>query len=158
MRSDAPNGYSIRGTGISGPGNGLPEPRYKYRGSGEDQLTPSGVMTAWNKRLRAMGASPGATSRGALERLAEAERALARVTVMPPPATRPSRPQAARRPAPAPEALPPAPEAGRLRELTADLQARGVLAPGEALPVQEGPPWRPRPKPRPRKAPPAGAA
>lgn len=63
MSDDAPDGYSIRARGLGAPRNGMPPSRdYAYNGTGEDVLTPPGVMASWARRVRG-AAGPGARDR-----------------------------------------------------------------------------------------------
>lgn len=104
---------SIPGTGIGSARNGLPPSReYVYRGSGEDQLTPPGVMAAWNARVRKHGASPRPTNKADTARLREVENELAAATATPQ-ASPPARPAPPR----------------QLADLERELTARGVISP-----------------------------
>lgn len=78
MTDDAPNGYRIRARGLGAPRNGMPPSAdYAYRGTGEDMLTPPGVMASWNRRVRSAAGIDEPWARGSREALVRAEREIA---------------------------------------------------------------------------------
>jgi hypothetical protein len=103
---------SLRTMGDS-PRRGLPFLRpYEYKGTGRDELTPRGVMAAWNARLREAGATTGTWRRLDREQLTAIEIGLARsaqaahVVTPSPPVRRPAPPAQGRARAAAPENAP----------------------------------------------------
>ena len=125
---------TVPGYGLGVARNGMPEPAgYVYRGSGEDQLTPPGVMAAWNARVRERGASPRPTNKADNDRLRDVENELAAGAVIP---------QASARARPAPL---PAPR--QLADLDRELTARDVITPAAApdRPVDYWPAYYPGP-------------
>jgi hypothetical protein len=127
---------SIPAHGLGSPRNGLPPSgNYVYRGTGRDELTPHGVMTAWGRQVaKAAGEPLRPWSREDVARRARTEAALA------------LRAPARQRPQPR-QPAPPASPAARLASLEQDLASRGVISPepGPDKPVDYWPAYYPGP-------------
>lgn len=122
------DGYaaSVPGYGVGSARNGLPPSRdYVYRGTGRDELTPAGVMMAWNRKVRAAGGTPRAANKADTDRLREVENELAAGTAIPQ-ASPPARPA-------------PDPARDLLAPLERDLAARGVIIPDKPVDYWPGP-------------------